>query len=92
MCAACSNTPWAERLSHSRRARLVLALGPLTILGGIVWAILQPWRLTLLHPHHQGFWWLFVEPQIWAILVGVFFALVVAPGVVEDLERSESEG
>ena len=28
-------------------------LGPLTVAGGVIWAILQPWRLTLLHPLHH---------------------------------------
>jgi hypothetical protein len=69
------------------RARLVLALGPVTVVGGIVWAVLQPWRLTLLHPHGQSFWWLLSEPPLFVILVGVLFRLVVAPGLVEDLEQ-----
>jgi hypothetical protein len=73
--------------SVSVRARLVLALGPVTVVGGIVWAVLQPWRLTLLHPHGQGFWWLLSEPPLFVMLVGVLFRLVVAPGLVEDLEQ-----
>jgi hypothetical protein len=71
----------------SVRARLVFALGPLTAVGGIAWAVLQPWRLTLLHPHAQGFWWLLSEPPLFAVVVGVLFRLVVAPGLVEDLEE-----
>jgi hypothetical protein len=71
----------------SVRARLVLALGPATVVGGIVWAVLHPWRLTLLHPHGQSFWWLLSEPPLFVILVGVLFRLVVAPGLVEDLEQ-----
>jgi hypothetical protein len=73
--------------SVSVRARLVFALGPVTVVGGIVWAVLQPWRLTLLHPHGQGFWWLLSEPPLFVMLVGVLFRLVVAPGLVEDLEQ-----
>ena len=42
----------------SSRARAIGLLGPLTVVAGVIWAIVQPWRLTLLHPHHQGFWWL----------------------------------
>jgi hypothetical protein len=71
----------------SVRARLVLLLGPVTVVGGIVWAVLQPWRLTLLHPHGQAFWWLLSEPPLFVILVGVLFRLVIAPGLVEDLEQ-----
>lgn len=70
------------------RARLVLALGPVVVAAGVVWALLQPWRLTLLHPHGQGFWWLLSEPPLFVVLVGVAFRLVVAPGLVEDLEES----
>ena len=72
------------------RARIVSALGPTTALGGIGWALVQPYRITLLHPRGQGFWWLFVEPPLLAILVGVFFHFLVAPGVVEDLEEANA--
>jgi hypothetical protein len=68
------------------RARLVLALGPLTSVVGVAWALLQPWRLTLLHPHGQGFWWLFSEPPLYVVLAGLIFRFVVAPGIVADLE------
>jgi hypothetical protein len=81
-----------ERLAirhGSIRARAVAALGPLTMLGGVAWAFLQPYRITLLHPHGQGFWWLLVEPPLLAVAVGVVFALFVAPGVVEDLQAEE---
>jgi hypothetical protein len=54
--------------------------------GGVVWAFLQPYRITLLHPHGQGFWWLVIEPPLLAILAGIVFAFLVAPGVIEDLE------
>ncbi len=74
---------------RSLRIRAVAALGPLTMLGGVAWAFLQPYRITVLHPHGQGFWWLFVEPPLLAIAVGVVFALFVAPGVIEDLEAEE---
>jgi len=68
------------------RVRVVLALGPLTSLAGIVWAVAQPWRLTLLHPSGQGFWWLFSEPPLYVVLVGLLFRFVIAPGIVADLE------
>jgi hypothetical protein len=72
--------------SRTTRARIVVVLGPLTMLGGVVWAFLQPYRLTLLHPHGEGFWWLVVEPPLLVVGVGVVFALLVAPGLIEDLE------
>jgi hypothetical protein len=73
----------------SARARAVSALGPATMLGGVVWAFLQPYRITLLHPHAQGFWWLVIEPPLLVILAGIVFAFLVAPGVIEDLEDYE---
>ena len=76
----------AER-TRSARARAVGLLGPLTMLGGVVWAFLQPYRLTLLHPHGQGFWWLLVEPPLLVVGVGIVFALFVAPGLIEDLRE-----
>jgi hypothetical protein len=75
------------RTRPSTRVRIVLALGPLTAAAGAVWAVLQPWRLTLLHPHGQGFWWLFAEPPLYVVLVGVLFRLVVARGLAEDLDE-----
>jgi hypothetical protein len=71
------------------RARAVSALGPATILGGVIWALVQPDRVTLLHPHGQGFWWLFVEPPLLVIAVGLFFYFAVVPGLLEDLEEEE---
>jgi hypothetical protein len=76
---------------RSRRARFVLALGPTCALAGIVWALLQPYRITLLHPYGQGFWWLLSEPPIYVVLVGLFFHWLVAPGLLEDLEAVERE-
>jgi hypothetical protein len=78
-----------SRTRRSARSLLVSALGPTTALGGVVWAIAQPYRVTLLHPRGQGFWWLFVEPPLLVVAVGVAFALLVAPGLLADLEESE---
>jgi hypothetical protein len=77
---------------RSRRSLLVLSLGPLCALGGVVWALLQPYRVTLLHPYGQGFWWLVSEPPIYVVLVGLAFHWLVAPGLVEDLEDAEQDG
>jgi hypothetical protein len=74
---------------RSIRARAVASLGPLTVVGGAAWAIFQPYRITLLHPHGQGFWWLVVEPPFFVVLVGVLFHLLIAPGVISDLEEVE---
>ena len=84
-------TQYATELSRTRRtarALAVLSLGPLAMLGGVVWAFLQPWRMTLLHPHGQGFWWLVVEPPLLVVAAGLVFALI-AQGIVRDLEEAE---
>jgi hypothetical protein len=75
---------------RTARARLVSVLGPLTALAGVIWAIVQPYRLTILHPHGQGFWWLFVEPPLLVIAVGLFFYFAVVPGLLEDLEEARA--
>jgi hypothetical protein len=71
---------------RTARARLITMLGPLTALAGAIWAIAQPYRLTLLHPHGQSFWWLAVEPPLLVIAVGLFFYFAIVPGLLEDLE------
>jgi len=76
---------------RSARAWAITALGPATMLAGVVWAFVQPWRVTLLHPTGQGFWWLFVEPPLLVVLAGIVFAVLVAPGVIEDLEAYEDD-
>jgi hypothetical protein len=72
------------------RVRIVSALGPAAALGGILWALIQPDRVTLLHPHGQGFWWLFVEPPLLVIAVGLFFHFFVVPGLLADLEEDRA--
>jgi len=72
------------------RARIVSALGPLTALAGVIWAIVQPYRLTVLHPHGQSFWWLAVEPPVLVIAVGLLFYFLVLPGLLEDLEEGRA--
>ena len=74
---------------RSARARMIWGLGPTTMLGGVAWAFLQPYRITLLHPHGQGFWWLVIEPPLLVVAAGIVFAFLVAPGVIEDLEENE---
>jgi hypothetical protein len=76
----------AERTRFSP-PQIVSLLGPLVSAGGVVWAILQPYRVTLLHPRGEGFWWLVIEPPLLVVLVGVVFTLVVARPLLADLER-----
>jgi hypothetical protein len=76
-----------RRRAATLRTRIVLALGPAIVLIGIAWALVQPYRLTLIHPGGQGFWWLLSEPPLYVVLVGLLFRLVVAPGLARDLEE-----
>jgi len=69
----------------SWRIRLLASLGPLAALGGVGWAIVQPYRVTLLHPHGQGFWWLFVQPPLLVVVAGALFHVFVARALIEDL-------
>jgi hypothetical protein len=72
----------------SWRQRLLMLLGPLASLGGVAWAIVQPYRVTLLHPDGQGFWWLLVEPPLLVVLAGALFHLFVARALLEDLAET----
>ena len=70
------------------RARVIALLGPLTSLGGVLWAFAQPYRITLLHPRGQGVWWLLIEPPLIVVAVGACFAYAVARPLLTDLEES----
>jgi hypothetical protein len=72
------------------RVYAVSLLGPATVAGGLVWAILQPYRITLLHPRGQGLWWLVFEPPLFVMLVGALFTVFVARPVLADLEQADA--
>ena len=78
--------------SDVRRQRRIVAvqlLGPLTILSGLVWAIAQPYRIAFLHPDGKGFYDYVAQPPLLVVLVGLAFLLLIAPGLIEDLERED---
>ncbi len=70
---------------RSLRMLAIEVIGPLTMLAGVVWAIAQPYRLAILHPHGKGLYDWLVEPPLLVVAVGVFFAAVIAPGLLDDL-------
>ena len=72
---------------HARRIQVLSFVGPATGAAGVIWAILQPYRVTLFHPSGQSFWWLVAEPPLLVIVVGVVFALFVARPLISDLEE-----
>jgi hypothetical protein len=79
------------RTRHTRRHTAVSALGPLTAVAGVVWALLQPYRVTLLDPDKHGVWYLLIQPQLLLVLVAAVFHFLVVPGVLADLEELEGE-
>lgn len=75
------------------RILAVQLLGPLTIVGGLVWAVAQPYRIVFLDREGQGLYDYLVQPPLLVVAVGLVFALAIAPGLVEDLETApESDG
>lgn len=76
---------------RSGRALAIGALGPLTALGGLVWSVAQPYRVTLLHPRGEGLWDLAVQPPLLVIAVGLAFAFAIAPGILEDIQSARNE-
>lgn len=82
----------ARRIAGRRPARVLAVhlLGPLTVLGGIVWAIAQPYRIVLLDREGQGLWDYLFQPPLLVVGVGLLFTFAIAPGLVEDLEVAEA--
>ena len=72
------------------RGLAVQLLGPLTIVGGIVWGVAQPYRILILDHGRGGdlYDYVFQGPLL-VILVGLAFSVLVAPGLVHDLEAAE---
>jgi hypothetical protein len=88
--SSCTHDVPAQRTRSSWRVQTVSMLGPVTAACGLIWAFLQPDRLTLLHPRGQGFWWLVLEPQLLVMVAGLAFALVVARPLIADLEARDA--
>jgi hypothetical protein len=92
-----STHPFISTLGREARTRtlavrvlLISSLGPGAALAGAVWAVLQPYRITLLHPGGQAFWWLFVEPPIFVVVVGLLFHVFVGRALVDDLRSKDA--
>lgn len=63
-------------------------LGPLTILGGVIWAVAQPYRLSLAYTADKSVYHVLVQGPLLVIAVGALYAVLVAPGLVRDLRES----
>jgi hypothetical protein len=66
-------------------------LGPLTVLGGIVWAVAQPYRVSLAHTAEKGVYHVLVQGPLLVVLVGLVYAVLVAPGLARDLREAEHD-
>ena len=77
------------RIRQSRRHTAVSALGPVTALAGLIWALIQPYRITMLDPDGHSFWYLVVQPPLLVMLAGALFHFWVVPGLLSDLEEVE---
>jgi hypothetical protein len=80
----------AER--RSWRTLAIQLLGPLTIVGGLVWAVAQPYRIVLLDRAGQGIYDYLFQAPLLVVLVGLAFTFCIAPGLVDDLEAEELRG
>ena len=82
--------PASQTRRHHRVEYAVSFVGPVIGAAGVTWAILQPYRVTLLHPHGQSFWWLVAEPPLLVMLVGLLFTLLVVRPLIHDLEAHDA--
>ena len=71
------------------RALAVQLLGPATMLSGLVWAVAQPYRIAFLYPEGKGAYDYLVQPPLLVVVVGLVFLVLIAPGLIADLERGE---
>jgi hypothetical protein len=91
MSAPAASTLSASQTRHqTRRAHVLSFVGPATSAAGVIWAIFQPYRLTLFHPRGQSFWWLVAEPPLLVVAVGLLFAVLVARPLLADLEARDA--
>lgn len=82
----------AEQPRTERRAARIAsieAIGPLTIVAGVVWAIAQPYRIAFIYREGKGFYDYLVQPPLLVVFVGLLFALLIAPGLVDDLREAD---
>jgi hypothetical protein len=79
-----------HRVSRSGRELTIEFLGPITILGGIVWGILQPYRIVFFDRGASlGFYDYLIQPPLLVIVVGALFTFAIAPGLLEDLRHAD---
>jgi hypothetical protein len=57
--------------------------------GGVVWAVAQPYRIVFLERAGQGAYDYILQAPLLVIVVGLVFTFAVAPGLIEDLQVEE---
>lgn len=72
------------------RALAIQLLGPITIVGGLVWAVAQPYRIVFLEREDRGVYDYLFQAPLLVVLVGLVYTFAIAPGLIEDLEAEES--
>ena len=75
---------------QSWRTVAVQLIGPLTILAGIAWAVAQPYRIVL-GREGRGLYDYLLQPPLLVVCVGLVYAVVIAPGLVADMEQAEHD-
>jgi hypothetical protein len=78
-----------RRPAPTPRLLAVEAIGPLTIVAGVVWAIAQPYRVAFIYRDGKGLYDYIFQPPLLVVAIGVIFALIVAPSLARDLEDHE---
>ena len=73
------------------RVLTVQLLGPLTIIAGVAWAVAQPYRIVLLDPDGKGLYDYLFQPPLLVVVVGLVYAIAIAPGLVADLETEDHD-
>ena len=71
------------------RALAVQLLGPITVVGGLVWAVAQPYRIVFLERGDRGVYDYVFQAPLLVVVVGLVFTFAIAPGLIEDLEAEE---
>lgn len=84
--------PQQRAVRRSWRTLAIQLLGPLTIIGGVVWAVAQPYRIVLLDREGQSVYDYLFQSPVLVVLVGLAFTFCIAPGLVEDIEVEEARG
>ena len=72
------------------RALAIQLLGPITIVGGLVWSVAQPYRIVFLEREDRGMYDYLFQAPLLVVLVGLVYTFAIAPGLIEDLEAEES--